>query len=156
MFQIVKDTREQEPFLFSGYPVEVMPETLITGDYSIPGFIDRIAVERKSLSDLIGCFTTGRDRFTRELERLRGYESAVVVIEADFNELATGKYRSKLPPEAARQSIISMMQEYRMPFFFAGNRAKAEQFTFDFLRHYYRHAEMRYNALNNQRMPGKV
>ena len=151
MFQIVRDTREQEPFLFLGYPVEIVEGTLNAGDYSIPGFTDRVAVERKSLSDLIGCLTTGRNRFTRELERLRGYESAVVVVEAGFYELAEGRYRSKLNPTSAVQTIISMMQAYRMPFFFAETRADAERFAFDFLRHYYRHAEDRYKAIQRMR-----
>jgi hypothetical protein len=149
MFQIVRDTREQEPFLFLGYPVEVVEGALNAGDYSIPGFTDRVAVERKSLSDLVGCLTTGRDRFTRELERLRGYESAVVVVESGYNDLAAGRYRSKLNPASALQSIVSMMQAYRMPFFFAGTRPNAERFAFDFLRHYYRHAEARYRAIQS-------
>lgn len=151
MLRIIIDTREQFPFQFSGYPVEVIGGALTAGDYSIPGFTDCVAVERKSLGDLISCLTSSRDRFTRELERLRGYESAVVVVEAGFYELAEGRYRSKLNPTSAVQSIISMMQAYRMPFFFAETRADAERFAFDFLRHYYRHAEDRYKAIQRMR-----
>ena len=149
MLQIIQDTREQHPFSFEGYPVEVLPGTLGAGDYSIPGFLDRVAVERKSLADLIGCLSSGRERFSRELERLRGYESAAVVVEAGFYELAAGRYRSKLSPASAVQSVVSMMQQYRMPFFFAGTRPDAERFTFDFLRHYCRHAAARYRAIQN-------
>ena len=149
MLQIVRDTREQHPFLFEKYPVKVIPGALNAGDYSIPGFLDCVAVERKSLADLIGCLTSDRERFIRELERLRGYESAAVVVEASFYELAAGKYRSRFSPENAVQSIVSMMQKYRMPFFFAGTRPDAERFTFDFLRHFYRHAEARYRTIGN-------
>ena len=81
MFQIVTDTREQHPFSFEGYPVEVKPRALPTGDYSLDGFEDRIAIERKAAGDLLSCMTGGRERFTRELERLRGYEAAAVVVE---------------------------------------------------------------------------
>ncbi len=147
MIQIVRDIREQAPFLFLGYPVEVVEDGLSAGDYSISGFTDRVAVERKALGDLISCLTSGRERFIHELERLRGYESAVVVVEADFQDLAAGRYRSKLNPTSAVQSIVSIMQAYRMPFFFAGSRPDAERFTFDFLRHYYRHAVTRYKAI---------
>lgn len=147
MLKIVIDNREQAPFAFAGYDCQTEPGTLTTGDYSIPGFSDCVAVERKSLSDLIGCLTSGRERFTRELERLRGYDAAAVVIEAGFSDLAAGRYRSRLNPEAARQSVYSMMAAYRIPFFFAGNRKEAERFTFDFLRHYARHAAARYKAI---------
>lgn len=147
MFKIIIDTREQHPFSFEGYPVEIIPGTLNAGDYSIPGFTDRVAVERKSLADLIGCLSSGRERFIRELERLRGYESAAVVVESGFYELAAGRYRSSMSPASAVQSIVSMMQKYRMPFFFAGTRPDAERFAFDFLRHYCRHAEARYKAI---------
>ncbi len=140
------DSREQEPFSFAGYPVEAVAGTLNAGDYSLPGFSDRVAVERKSLGDLIGCLTHDRARFTRELEKLRGYESAAVVVESGFDALASGQYHSRMNPESAVQSVISIMQKYRMPFFFAQRRADAEQFTFDFLRHYFRHAMERYNA----------
>ena len=146
--KIIVDSREQAPFSFAGYPVEVAQGALATGDYSLAGFADRVAVERKSLGDLIGCLTHDRDRFTRELERLRGYESAAVVVEAGFDELAAGKYRSKMQPGAAVQSVVSIMQNYRMPFFFAGDRQHAERFVFDFLRHYHRHAVERYRALD--------
>lgn len=151
MFQIVRDTREQFPFLFLGYPVEIVEGALAAGDYSIPGFTDRVAVERKALGDLICCLTSGRERFSHELDRLRGYESAVVVVEAGFNELATGNYRSKLNPVSAVQSVISMMSAYRMPFFFANGHTEAERFTFDFLRHYCRHAEARYKAIETMK-----
>lgn len=145
--KIVIDSREQHPFSFEGYPVEVANGTLTTGDYSVPGFEDRVAVERKSLGDLLGCLTHDRDRFIREMERLRGYESAVVVVEASFDDLAAGRYRSKMNPESAVQSVVSIIQAYRMPFSFCGDRRRAERFVFDFLRHFCRHTEARYAAV---------
>lgn len=145
--RIVIDSREQEPFSFEGYPVEIERGTLTTGDYSVPGFEDRVAVERKSLGDLLGCLTHDRERFTRELERLRGYESTVVVVEAPFDALADGRYRSRMKPASAVQSVISIVQAYRMPFWFAGDRRSAERFVFDFLRHFCRHTEARFAAV---------
>ena len=145
--RIIVDSREQKPFSFKDYPVEVATGTLTTGDYSLAGFEDRVAVERKSLGDLLGCLTSGRNRFARELERLRGYESVVVVVEAPFEHLADGRYRSRMHPDAAVQSVISIIQEYRMPFSFFPNRIRAERFVFDFLRHFCRHAEARYAAV---------
>ena len=148
--QIVMDTREQNPYLFSGYPVTVIPGTLNTGDYSLPGFTDIISIERKELSDLMGCLTHDRERFHRELARLRGYQSAALLIESPYSVIATGHYRSRMAPEAAIQSLVSIMQAYRMPVFFAKDRKAGEKFVFDFLRHFVRHAQQRYKALEQQ------
>lgn len=147
MLKITVDTREQTPYLFTGYPVEITTGTLNAGDYSIPGFTDLVTVERKELSDLLGCLTHDRERFTRELERLRGYETAALLIEARLETIQAGKYRSRITPDAAVQSIISFMGRYRLPVFFAPDRAAGEHFIYDFLRHYVRHAGQRYKAL---------
>lgn len=147
MFTITTDTREQNPYLFTGYPVETITGTLNAGDYSIPGFTDLVAVERKELGDLIGCLTHDRDRFTRELERLRGYDTAALLIEARLETIQAGKYRSRMKPDAAVQSIISIMEHYRLPVFFAADRTAGESFVFDFLRHYAIHATRRYKAV---------
>jgi len=61
---IKTDSREQLPYEFKS-PSEV--GTVLVGDYSISGLEDHISIERKSIDDLIGCLTTGRERFKREL-----------------------------------------------------------------------------------------
>jgi len=43
--QIITDTREQAPYTFNRYPVEVISGTLTAGDYSLPGFTDEVAIE---------------------------------------------------------------------------------------------------------------
>ncbi|MCL2012618.1 MAG: hypothetical protein FWG75_07530 [Cystobacterineae bacterium] len=63
--KILIDTREQCGFTFkheryTGTEVEV--GTLDTGDYSLVGLTDRVAVERKSLADLVACL--GRERYS--------------------------------------------------------------------------------------------
>ena len=146
--RIIVDSREQAPFSFNGFNCEVKSGTLSSGDYSIAGFEDIVAIERKSLPDFISCLTTGRERFMREMERLRGFQSAVIVVESPFSDLASGRYRSKLDSKIAVQSVISIMQNYRMPFFFAETRKEAEKFVFDFLRHFCRHALARYKAVS--------
>ena len=149
--QIIADTREQEPYRFKRYPaVEVIPGTLTAGDYSLPGFEDEVAIERKELSDLMGCLTHDRDRFMRELDRLRSYRSAAVVVEAPFSVIKAGMYRSHVKPDAAVQSIYSIMQRYRMPFYFATDRTDAEAFAYHFLRHFTRHALERFKAIEKQ------
>ncbi len=147
--KIVVDTREQAPFPFTGYDADVTQGTLTAGDYSLAGLESLVAVERKSLPDLVACLGRERDRFERELERLRGFESAAVVVESPLADLALGQYRSALNPKAAYESVVAFMCRYRLTFYFAQDRRGAERFTFSFLRHYWRTIERRYKAVAN-------
>jgi len=71
----------------------------IKGDYSLPGFEDRAAIERKSLNDLIGCLMgSNRQRFERELARGRHYDLFAVVVEASLADVSQGRYRSDMKP----------------------------------------------------------
>lgn len=138
LLPIIVDTREQTPFLFAAYPVEVQRAALEAGDYSLAGFERRIAIERKSLDDLLGCMTHDRERFERELTRLRGYDVAMVVVEDPLIAMREHRYRSRMDPAAAEQSWKSMMQRHMVPFHFAAGRDDAEGFVYDMLRHYAR------------------
>jgi DNA excision repair protein ERCC-4 len=133
------DTREQQPFTFTRYDVDPETATLPVGDYSLPGFEDRAAIERKSLNDLIGCLMgKDRERFERELARGRHYELFVVVVEASLADVSQGRYRSDMKPQAALQSIITFQVRYRTPFMWAGNRAGAEYMTYSLLAKFLR------------------
>lgn len=136
LLRIAVDSREQAPFTFSGFPCTVEVGTLATADYSLHGFTDRVGIERKSLGDLVACLSTDRERFTRELSRLRGFNAAVVVVESPASDLRAGNYRSQLNPEAAWQSCLAFMQRFRVPFIWCQDRADAERVTFDLLRHF--------------------
>ena len=134
--QIIRDTREQQGFDFEGYPAVVEVATLASGDYSLAGFESRIAIERKSLPDLVACLGTERERFTRELVRLRGYDAAAVVVESPCFVLRSGRYLGGMNPSSAWQSIIALSMRFRIPFFWGQDRTDAERICFDFLRHY--------------------
>ena len=92
--RILIDSREQVPFTFeheryAGTSVEAGP--LDTGDYSLAGLADRVAVERKSLPDLVACLSQGRERFERELQRAAALDAFAVVVEASWADLAGGR-----------------------------------------------------------------
>ena len=113
---ILADSREQRPFAFAGYPATVETATLAAGDYSLRGFGSRIALERKTLDDLIGCLSRDRERFTRELARLRGHDFAAVIVESPLVELRQHRYLSAMDAGAAWQSCLALSQRYRVPF----------------------------------------
>src|SRR5262245_1280621 len=96
---IVTDTREQTPLRFTQFPT--VRGTLDTGDYSIAGAESLFAVERKSIEDLVACcMGDNRDRFERELHRLRGYPFARLLIVGVPAEIETQRYRSNISPKS--------------------------------------------------------
>ena len=135
---ILVDSREQRPFAFAGYPATVTVATLAAGDFSLAGFASKISIERKSLPDLIGCLSRDRERFQRELARLRGYDCAAVIVEEPMSALRQGRYRGHLNPDSAWQSVLAFSMRYRIPFWFCADRADAEAASFDLLRHFAR------------------
>lgn len=151
LLQIVVDSREQKPFAFHGRPVAVTVAALECGDYSVAGFERKVIVERKSLADLVGCLGRERERFERELVRLRGWETCAVVVEEPQAALRSGRYVGALNPLAAWQSVIAMATRYRVPFFWCNGRDDAEAVTWDILRHYARERWRELRALRGNR-----
>ena len=88
------DTREQLPFDLS--PIKTIRSTIVTGDYSVLGLSHCIAVERKSLADLVGCIGNDRERFEKEIQRLMAYETRAIIVEGSWLDLETGHWRSRV------------------------------------------------------------
>lgn len=128
------DTREQTPWDLS--PMQVVRSSLVTGDYSVWGLQDYIAIERKSLSDLLGCIGKGRDRFERELKRFEGIPERALIIESSAAEILRGEWQQTATGpgcEAKRKvspaSVIGSLERWslRMNVILAGNREAASQ-----------------------------
>lgn len=142
--KIITDSREQLPYQFET-PYE--RGTLQVGDYSICGLETHVAIERKTLDDLIGCLTTGRERFERELHRGRALDYFCLVIEASLSDLANGRYRSKMLPKSAIQSLMAFSVRYRLPVFFCETREYGQRVTESLLLKYAREIEKKQKLL---------
>lgn len=148
--RIVCDTREQKPYLFTGPQyegVEVERAALQTGDYSLVGLESIVAVERKSLDDLIQSMGRARERFEKELARGQALQAFAVVIEGSFLDLRDGNYGPRMWPKAACQSVLALSQRYRVAFLFAGNRAGGEYAVHGFLKHFLEDSRRRLDAI---------
>lgn len=142
--KIIIDSREQLSYEFTRFDVKAQVASLPAGDYSIPGFEDKAAVERKTLQDLIACLTKGRKRFERELTRARHYELFAVVVESSMDAVRLGHYRSSMNPHSALQSIIAFQVRYAVPFLWCGSREGGEYVTYSLLQKYIREITERY------------
>ena len=122
--RVVIDTREQTPWDLE--PLQVGRGTLPTADYGLLDFPEAIAIERKELSDFISVVGHGRERFERELMRLKAYEASMVIVEASWQDLERGEWRSKITPNVVLQSIASWISQNHN-IILAGNREMAER-----------------------------
>lgn len=136
-FTIAIDTREQRPYEFPG--AEVC--TLSSGDYSIVGLINQVAIERKSKADAYSSLGYGRARFRRELERLALFDYAAIVVEDSLPGFLHPPPFSKMSPRSAIGSLLSFSIRYRVPVFFAGDRAHGQALTHKLLQVYFKNRE---------------
>lgn len=116
---IIIDSREQRPYTFPGHKTVV--QGLPLADYGLLHCQD-IAIERKSIDDLIGSLTSGRDRFEKELKKGAQLPYFALVIEASLSDLANGKYQSSMLPKSAVQSLLSWSVKHGTHVFFCDNR----------------------------------
>lgn len=120
--RIIIDTREQCPLSFER--LASITGTLQTGDYSACGLESDIAIERKSIADLIGSLTCGRERFMREVDRLRAFPFARLLIVGSEAEIRSGYFRSNANPKAIIHSLHSI-EARGLPVVFAATAREA-------------------------------
>jgi DNA excision repair protein ERCC-4 len=110
---IVIDSREQTPLVFTR--LESRTSTLYSADYSVAGLEELVAIERKSVADLIGCcIGENRERFERELHRLRGYRFKRLVIVGDQSEINLQRF-SRITPRAVFASLSAWEIRFDIP-----------------------------------------
>jgi DNA excision repair protein ERCC-4 len=147
-FTIIRDTREQAPFHFTGMEatkeqgggiclVQVIDRALKTGDYAIEGLEERVTVERKSIPDLLNCLVGDRTRFKKQLERLNQCEIGHVVVEGDWLSVFRQMKERNRVPRMALVSVVSWsMRHYpNVHWWFMPGKKPAEILTFRILEY---------------------
>jgi DNA excision repair protein ERCC-4 len=130
---IIIDTREQTPWSFVDDQFTSTTGTLVTGDYSVAGLTDVIAIERKSIGDAVSSFIHDWNRERRKFLRLAGFDHPLLVIECSIQDILQHKYESDAKPESVLGKINAIMIDHGIPAIFAGDRETAETFVERFL-----------------------
>jgi DNA excision repair protein ERCC-4 len=112
-----------------------MRKALPSGDYSILGHETTFTVERKSLTDLLGCIFT--DRFERELDRLRLYRFAFLAIEANLRDIRNPQFY-KGNPAAVIGKLRAIELRYGVRVKYLGDREESQEYVKGLLNHYAR------------------
>lgn len=142
---LVQDTREQ-----NGYgPLFQTPHvvgTLGSGDYSILGLEDLIAIERKSFQDLLGSLTGGRERFETEMKRARAYHRFFVLVECSPADILVDDFGklSRAHPRSIWGTVCTWSTRYH-PFIFGNDRATSarlcEGILFAYAKEFFKRAD---------------
>jgi len=153
---IIKDTREQDGWNFENYPVEVNTGSLMSGDYSLKGLENMVAIERKSKSDLLSSLTgSNRVRLKNELERLRAYPYKALIAECSWHDISSKNYRSAINPNSVYGSICSWCWKYRIPVIMAGDKTTGQKIAYTlfntFVNNYMRVNKAVAVHINNQK-----
>ena len=134
---IVVDTREQTPLPFRRF--QTRGGTLLSGDYSVAGLEHLFVVERKSIGDVVACCVgQNRERFERELHRLRGFRFKRLLVVGNEAEILAGRYRSNVKPQAVTGTLRAFEVRYDVPVVFCDDpavaAARVESWAFWFAR----------------------
>ena len=125
---LLVDTREQDTTAFRRrLALVALPhkrDKLDFGDYSAfaikpdgeeYSLKNKVAIERKmSIDELCACYCKGRGRFSREFERAKsvGAKLYLLVEGANWENVISGKYRTKMSSEALVASITAWLARY--------------------------------------------
>jgi len=112
-------------------------KTLKTGDYSIVGQEDQVAIERKTLADAYSSLGRQRRRFRLEVERMQELTYAAIVIEADLRSFLEPAVFSRVNPRAALGSLLAWAVAYGIGIFFAGDRKHGNDITLRLLEQFW-------------------
>ena len=129
---IIKDSREDKTkynfyhyddvLKINGHP---LIDNLNVGDYSISPYQDIFTIEKKTLSDLIGSFSTARkerqeagipnhrENFEQMWQRSEEYLQKILMIEGTLTDLRNKNYRSDYDPNALIASLTSWSMKYK-------------------------------------------
>lgn len=137
-YTIIRDTREQQGWFFPEYQQCVGTEvgTLKTGDYAIKEFPDLLCIERKSsVPEIATNVVREKDRFLRELERMRPYTYKYIICEFSMDDLMNYPENLKIAEDKKKaiktngkfliRTLLEMQMEYNFQLLFCGNSRNA-------------------------------
>ena len=135
------DTRESWPHSWARFlpaHVRLIRGKLDTGDFCLLGHEAGFVVERKTVTDLLGCVGNGRERFTRELERAATLQGFCIVVEGHLSDLLA---ETRAIHREAIIGTLAAWERRHCNIVFAGRQIVAAEFAWRYLAGQVRDAE---------------
>jgi len=129
---VLVDTREKQPFaLFANHPNWIGGERRVklkAGDYAVEGMESLLALERKSLADLVACINVYRKQFLGNCERLAKFRWKAILIEASYEDIKTPFYEFDIPsevhPNAVCGTLDAIEAKFNIPIIYTSTHRK--------------------------------
>jgi hypothetical protein len=143
-FTIIIDTREQIPWEFGFH--NTAKKKLDTGDYTIEGFENILAIERKkSVSEI--ATNLSENRFSDVLDRLSKIKHSYMVFEFSLDEVYSFPVGSDIPKKLwdklrisgnyIIKRLIEIQLKYNIQVVFCGDSDNAEKFSASLMKRIY-------------------
>lgn len=127
-FMMVIDTREQSPLFKRTKGLISVVDTVKHGDYTIKGFEDRIAFERKQISDFYTYIGRERKKTITKLKALSQLDFAALVVEASWDDILQHQMFTKVHPSVAEGFLTSLNVRYNIHCFLDRDRGNIERY----------------------------
>lgn len=143
-FTIIVDTREQQPWAFDNYVTA--NQKLDTGDYSIMGMENLLAIERKkSVSEFANNIT--ESRFKDVVSRLSQLKHSFLLLEFDLEDVLIYPVGSNVPkkmwdkikisPSFIIKHLLELQMYHNIKIIFCGDSDNAEKMATHILKKVY-------------------
>lgn len=144
-FTIIVDTREQKPWNFSTQATA--SHKLDTGDYSIEGYENILAIERKrNVAEFANNIT--EKRFKDVIDRLKQIKHSYILFEFDMNDIMRYPIGSDIPkrlwdkiritPSFIIKHIIDLQVDHNIKIIFCGDSENAEKIALSLMKKIHR------------------
>jgi hypothetical protein len=160
-FKARPTTRERDGFAytfdrFSKWFAAVERATLRTGDYSIKGMENSLAIERKSLADLVNSVIVDRTRFLAQCKSLAARKRKAIVIEASLAQVKSHYPESMAHPNAVVGTLIALQERWGIQVIWCDTAELAEETVAHVLSKFYTLQWLKDNKLPRHFVDGDV
>lgn len=141
---ILRDSREKIPFMLEFYGFQVERAALKTGDYTVLGKENFLAIDRKkSVSELASNLFEDYTRFKKEMIRMSEITNSFLILEFPIEHVLLYPHGSGIPrrkwaylratPSGIYNKLDIIYKQYGVKTIFHDNRDLAEQKTVELL-----------------------
>ncbi len=145
-FTIIIDTREQKPWSFEDHENKAHAK-LDTGDYSIQGLENLVAIERKrNVAEIANNIT--ESRFVDVIDRLSKIPYSFLLLEFDMNSVLSYPIGSDIPkklwgkirisPAYIMKHLYELQIEHNIRVVFCGSSSNAETMALGLMKKIYK------------------
>jgi DNA excision repair protein ERCC-4 len=156
---VVIDSQEHKGYTFERFTnwfSGTIRKRLATGDYTLQGMEEEVAIERKTLPDLVNSIIQDRKDFIEKCERLSTFRKKCLVVEGSLSTIKTPYEDSQAHPNAVLGSLLAAQERWEIPVYFLDDIILAEEFVASMLSKYHAYRWLEENGYERCLIEGDI